>query len=207
MNKMKTGRSFLTEPTKEQKAFILSFMAVIWRRNFLTALYYCEHHKTKLNAEIIMKCLKYNVLSQTGIGNQLKFYLLKAFKYNILMPNDYKGNPYVESAVHIFGEAWKAVLSGNKEEETKLIHNYSRTVFMDTEPYVSKNKKEVFDMVRDFVSLQDFDIRESDGDECCNLCKTIDSWDIKLELLYSQDPYNNVIMTGLMRALERYTNL
>ena len=55
---MKTGIKPLQEVTKEQNAFILSFLAIIFRRVWITAKIYSLHQNHPIDANMFLKCLK-----------------------------------------------------------------------------------------------------------------------------------------------------
>jgi len=211
---MKTGIKPLQEVTKEQNAFILSFLAIIFRRVWITAKIYSLHQNHPIDANMFLKCLKYNVLAETGIGNLLKPFLVKALTEGFLMPNDYKGNVYAERAVKLFGEAYKICTKHNhsKDEELNFIHGYASSALIDMQNALLDNRKEALDLMADVTTVPNpsYDNLSDDLENLslsekkhhCELCHLIDLWDLKMELIYSEDPYNNVIITGLLRALE-----
>ena len=208
---MKTGSNNLAEITAEQNAFILSFLAIIWRRVWITSMIYADHNNIAINSNIVLKCLKYNILAETGIGNLIKPFLIKALTSGFLMPKDYENNLYAQRAVKLFGEAYKICKKRDKskEEELKFVHNYASSVFQQIEPFLADNFKESLDLMADVTKMPP--LHNKDIDEAlkrlnirhhCELCELIDLWNIKLELVHNDDPYTNVIMTGLLRCLE-----
>lgn len=191
---MKTGVRENKEVTLEQQAFILSFLAVIWRRVLITVYIYCDHNCITMSSNVVLKCLKYNVLAPTGIGNTLKPYITKALDVGFLMPEDYKSNIYVERAVKLFGDAYK-IIKNNRKDEMKFIHDYAAAAFEKTYKLL---KKEIED-----TQFSDEQIEQPK--HSCKLCDLVQLWDINLGLVNSDDPFQNVLMYGLLRAFETYS--
>ncbi len=195
--KMKTG-TVLDEPTINMKTFILVFMAIIWRRVMITSLIYCDHNKIKINQDVILKSLKYNIFSEAGIGHSLKPYIVKALKDGFLMPRFYTKNIYASRAIKLFIPAYEIVKEGNKFKELLFIKSYAL--------YVADkiSTEEKYDVTKDIElpTTQFKDIIGIGKKKCgCKLCELVDSWDIQTELIYSEDKYQNVIMKGLMIAM------
>lgn len=193
--KMQTGIKKNTQISQEQHAFILCFLAIIWRRVLITVYLYCNHNGVTMSSNVVLKCLKYNVLAPTGIGNDLRPYLTRALDVGFLMPEEYKNNIYAERAVKLFGDAYK-IINNNKGEEMNFIHEYAASSFEKTSKMF---RKELID-----TNLSDSEIEE-EPKHSCKLCNYIDLWDINLGLVHDDDPYQNVLIYGLLRAFDTYS--
>jgi len=204
---MKTGTIELNELQPDRYAFILSFLAVIWRRVWITAQIYSWHNFVDLDDGIVLKCLKYNILAPTGIGNTIKEYLTKALKTGFLMPKDYEKNIYAQRAIKLYSQAYKIASSKDRDSEIKFIHDYASSVF-DLKSDLNNNN-ECIDTIKDIdkeKTIEEITILNILGDKNhnhnCKLCNQIEIWNIDLGLMHSEDPYQNVIMYGLLAALE-----
>lgn len=198
--KMKTGLRTPDEPSESVKTFFLVFKAVIWRRVWITTSIYSDHNKLNLKKSTVLKCLKYNIFSPSGIGNTLRPYIKKAVTDGYVMPNMYNKNLYAARAILMFKEALDVVRQNDRNLEIKFISDYAMKIFQI-------GSKEMDDSVREgkeiINSVEEFNI---DGDETqkgeipcqCKLCECINTWDIPQSLLYSEDEFENVIMSGLM---------
>lgn len=197
---MEFGKSSIT---RVQNTFIISFIAVIWRRIWVTSLTYCDHNDININHHIVIKSLKYNLLSPTGICNTIKPYLIKALNIGFLMPQDYKDNMYAERAVKLFSEAYE--ISYDMVKELEFIHEYASYVFEYDDPFLH-NLEESFDAFNDIdgFDTSSTNITHFDGDHKCKLCDLMETWDIELNLVYSDDIYQNIIMYGLIYILKNY---
>ena len=154
---VKTGINLVqsdTEPSEKDdniKTFILVFMAIIWRRVWLTAAIYCEHNKLKLSNDIVVVSLKYNIYSNAGIGNVLKPYINKALVDGFLMPKIFKKNIYATRAVKLYKTAYNIIMSKNNKVELLFLKEYALSIFkMDR-----KSVKDVVEETRDTVNIVD----------------------------------------------------
>ena len=165
------------EDTKEKYAFIISFTAVCWQKIWLTSLIYCQQKKISITNSVILKSLKYELLSTKGVFFEIEPFLRKALLQGFLMPKEYNGNEYVKKAIQLFGESYKISKIIDKEEkriaEIKFMNNYVYTLF--------KNKKEY------------------KTDE--NFCELIESWDIELGLYEFQSVFQELIVCSLFQIL------
>ncbi len=225
---MKTGKSVINEENLNDglKTFVLVFMAVIWRRVWITTTIYCEHNNKDLSKEILLKCLKYNILSNSGIGNTLKPYIKIAFTDGFIMPQVYKKNLYATRAVMMYKEALGIVKQHNPDLQRKFIKDYALSIFHLDVIKVSESANEIRDTIDNTLDndTSDSDTSDSDSDndlsvpttldfrfgvdrnennKCdCKLCILINSWDINIDLVYSEDPFQNIIMNGLMGIVD-----
>ena len=218
--KMKTGLGTPNDLSLNIKTFILCFMAIIWRRVWITALIYCNHNKIEINRTVILKSLKYNIFSNAGIGYGLKPYIKEALTVGFLMPKTVEKNIYATRAVNLYKLAYEIVKLGNKNAEIKFIHDYMMTVFSRDKKSAEKIKEESIDTIDIIDDTNDTgdtnntgDTNDNTGDDddlifvygkekhTCKLCTIVDSWDITINLLYSNDPYQNILMKGLMNTL------
>lgn len=191
---MKTGLKS-DEISIEKQAFVLSFLAIIWRRVLITVYIYCQHNSVPISSNVVLKCLKYNILSPTGIGNTLKPYLSKALDVGFLMPEDYRGNVYAERAVKLFNETY-TILKRNDRSEMNFVHDYAASAFEKTNQFW---KEETEDTIIPPENT-------NENDHSCKLCSLIDSWDVNLGLINSEDPYQNVLMYGALTAFDTYSS-
>ena len=180
----------------EKNAFILCFSAIIWKRIFSCLFVYASHKHVALSTTDLLKCLKYNLLAETGFVEKLRPYLVKALTNGFLMPKDYRDNRYVKKAIFLFAEAYKIAKYADKKEEISFIHKYAANIFSGDERYVRENEIEANDLIDD-ISHND----EKDENKLDKYCELIDAWDIDLSLVYSDDPYFNLIKISLLSML------
>jgi len=228
---MKTGIAIPDEPSQNVQTFILAFMAIIWRRVWITTSIYCDHNKLKISSDVILKCLKYNIFSKAGIGNNIKPYVIKALNDGFLMPQFYKQNLYATRAVKLFKTAYEIVKSDDRDKDMEFIRKYALSVFGTSDDKVNEVMNETADVMKD-ISHPDDDISDNTsdsygtdtsdsniadnpndevtgfskfmdtGERCtCKMCELVDSWDVNVDLIYSTDPFENVVMKGLMSTL------
>ena len=297
--KMKPGLGIPDEPSDNTRTFVLAFMAIIWRRVWITTAIYCEHNNLNVNKSIVLKALKYNIFSQAGIGNTLKPYIIKALTDGFLMPQFYERNIYANRAIKLYKPAYAVIKKKNRHAEIQFLKNYafkvfnmdsnsvtgvadeSKDVLMDINISTGKNETKsmeqsdassdnsydnsdepigdnlsgynsdeptgynsdepigdnsdeptgyisdeptgynsdepIGDNLSGYISdnltwdnLSGYNSdepieehRSVDMDRCgCKLCELVDSWDINLALVYSNDLFRNVILKGLMTALD-----
>lgn len=201
--KMKTGIASPDEPSDNIKTFILVFMTIIWRRVWITTAIYCKHNNINICKNIVLKALKFNIFSNAGIGHTLKPYITKALKDGFLMPQFYNKNIYATRAVKLYGPAYKVIKSRDRTEEIKFLKDYTLSIFDNN---IDEERKDTLEL----VGNTDNDNNNTDNteepfipiDKCkCKMCELVDSWDINVDLIYSDDPYQNIIMKGLMSVL------
>lgn len=176
----------------EKSAFILCFSAIIWKRIFSCLFVYAQHKHIALTTNDLLKCLKYNLLAPTGFVKKLKPYLIKALTNGFLMPGDYKSNRYVKKAIFLFSEAYKVCKYMDKKEEIVFIHKYASKIFSND--YVLENDREANDLIKDAI--------EDNDNKLDKYCELIDTWDIDLSLVYSDDPYFNLLKISLLSAID-----
>lgn len=210
--KTKIGTTKPDEPSDNIKTFILVFMAIIWRRVWITTLIYCKHNNINICKNIVLKSLKFNIFSSAGIGHTLKPYITKALEDGFLMPQYFNQNIYATRAVKLYGPAYKIIKSRSKSEEIKFLKDYTLSI-LDND--IAEEKKDAMKLVGiEFDNASDNNDTTSDTtsdtektfipiDRCkCKICELIDSWDVNVDLIYSKDPYQNIIMKGLMSVLD-----
>ena len=171
----------LSQENKEQEryAFILSWTAVIWRRIWRCSNIYSEYFNIPINTDIILKCLKYNLLSPTGIVEEILPSLEKALTQGFLMPKEYEQNKYVKNAIKLFGEAYR--IARYEKGEKEFIKNYTSEFNDDTD----ENK----DIFREKIQ---------DRKEFCEL---VDSWNIELGLYEFKDNIRPILLYSLLKTL------
>jgi len=245
--KMRTGMSD-DDVNDNIKTFLLVFMAIIWRRVWITSLIYSNHNNISLSRGVVLKALKYNIFSPTGIGNTLKPYIIRAVKDGFLMPDFYEKNIYASRAVKLYKSAHEIIKKRNRSEEIKFLKRYAIYIHdkkqnkkqskknknSDKISYKNSDKKKEEEDLEEQIRLetkdtiaidnnnsdnQDDETNDSDridetnnsGDifsvviekKCeCKMCELVNSWDINLGLMFSSDPFRNVIMKGLISALD-----
>ncbi len=221
---MKTGQTGVT--TEENlndglRTFALVFMAVIWRRVWITTTIYCEHNNKDLSKEILLKCLKYNILSDSGIGNTLKPYIKIAFTDGFIMPQVYKKNLYATRAIMMYKEALGIVKQHDPDLQRKFVKDYALSIFHLDVTKVTESAAEIRDTIDNTFDSSDTNSSDDDlsvpttlsfglgsdrvnnSDMCkCKLCTLVNAWDINIALVYSEDPFQNIIMNGLMGIVD-----
>lgn len=165
----------------ESKTFVLSFMAVIWKQITNTVLIYCKHNKIRSDHTSIVRVMKYEIYSKTGIYENVKPYFVKALTDGFLMPCFYRSNTYATESVKLFESAYKIVKSNNQAKEIKFLKDHSANI---SGSKIENGKME-------------------NGKCVCNLCELIESWDINIDLLFieNDDMYRNRMMKTLLSAI------
>ena len=158
---------------KEQYAFISAWSASIWKRIWRCAIIYSKHQNIPITHDVVLKCFKYNILSPTGIVQEMLPSLKQALKQGFLMPKEYGINKYVKRAVALFGEAYSEKLN---------IKEYAHK--MD-----ETNKEEYKDILG---------VRCDKKDEHCCFCQLIKVWDIDLNLFEFEDNYHALLVYCLI---------
>jgi hypothetical protein len=213
-------------PIEAVKTFMLCFMSVIWRRVLVNSLVYAVHNNTKLEKNIIVKCIKYNLFSDSGIGIVMKPYIKRSIENGYIMPNVFNRNIYVHRSIMLYKEALNIVKHDNRDIEIKFISNYALSIFDDiNKKELEQEKKDIVDAVLDYTIFEDekdegifdqLEIGKTLGIDnnipvnnisvnnkstilCqCTLCKTVDNWDINPDLIFCDEPYEKIIMNGLL---------
>ena len=227
---MKTGTAPPDDLSPVRKTFILTFMAIVWRRVWITASIYADHNKLNLSKDIILKSLKFNVFSPSGIGGTIKPYIKKALIDGFLMPHYSNENIYVARAINMFKPAHDIVMNGSRVDEIKFIKDYAMSVFnIQTEKMneVSDETKDILNLnveTNDSTTYSDLDTDStSDSDSAdnasdipllvsprsvcdCKMCSLVNDWDINVDMLClgvkAEDDFQSVIAKGLVMALE-----
>lgn len=227
---MRTGIAIPEEPSLNVKTFLLAFMAIIWRRVWITTAIYCEHNKLKLSSDVVLKCLKFNIFSDAGIGNTIKPYVAKAFTDGFMMPQFYEKNIYATRVVKLYKPAYEIAKLRDREKDIEFIKKYALSIFDTDDKKVSEVAAETDDVIRNIETpSQDgeknsnnsnnnsdeyeysSDSNEVDSfkgildtsERCpCKMCELVDSWDVNMGLIYSDDPFQNAVMKGLTMALK-----
>jgi hypothetical protein len=184
----------------EKSAFLLCFLATIWRRIFACLILYCEHNRIGPSSNILLKSLKYNLLSPTGIVRKIKPFLIKCFNQGFLMPNEFRKNKYVLRTIEMFSEAYKIEKKENFEykiiQENKFLYNEFSKAFSDEEK--NENEEEFKDCLKDLLIDPTYRI-----DKHCYFCELIDAWDIEIGLVKYKDVYDELITSSLLFTLEK----
>lgn len=163
----------------ESKTFVLSFMAIIWKKILNTSFIYSNHINLKLDPGIVLKVMKYEIYSPIGIYNNIKPYFKKSVEDGFLMPNFYRKNKYSMEAVKMFDESYKIIQTSDRQKEIDFLRNYASNINYD----------------------QTLEIKNKKGVCVCALCQIVESWDINLDLLYSNDPFQNQMMQTLSKII------
>ena len=210
--KMKTGIAPSSNPSANLKTFMLCFMAIIWRRVWITAFIYTNHNKIQLDKNVVLKSLKYNIYSEAGIGHTLKPIIKTVIKDGFIMPNQHKDNLYATRAIQLYKKAYEVIKSNNREEEIQFITDYSVSLYSKEEKEIEEvgyetsdslalvNKKENEEESGSTESSEFIEnsLENVTEDWCdCKLCQLVNAWDINDNLIYSDDPFQNVILKGL----------
>ena len=219
---IKSGRNIVTQDQDEiiLRSFVNAFIAVIWRRNWITIIMYSKHNDCNISSDLIRKCLQYNVFDETGIGNLLKPY----FKYSAFsglldldslnIDNDILKDE-LERILQIFPESYRIEIN-DSDESLNFIMDYGRSVFSDIESLVLEIKRleklyENNDNTND--ENKDNDENENnDKDENkdntntkdeshCKMCNLIDQYENDLDVNHCEDRYMNIIIEGMMSCL------
>jgi len=174
----------MSETSLDAKAFILSFMAIVWKRILITTAIYRKHsrNKNKDIKEIVMKVMKYEIYSESGMYNDIKLYLAKAIEDGFLMPQIYKQNIYSVEAINLFEKSYKIVQENDRSKEISFLKKYS-------------------DVKKSQIPFDVFPIKMEDGRCICNFCQLIESWDINIDLLYFGDVNQDNLMKSLVYAI------
>lgn len=136
----------------EQNTFILCFLSVMWRKVLMTVCIYCQHNDVSISSNVVLKCLKYDMMAETGICKTLKPYLVKALSDGFLMPGESKKNEDVQRAVKLFKEGYKII--SKKQDEMNFIHNYAAEGFDEQSESFKEEISEILDSIpetEDFV--------------------------------------------------------
>jgi len=186
----------------EKEAFILAWSASIWKRIWRCIFLYCDHQNVPISSNIMLKCLKYNLLCPTGIVSQLLPYLEKAFRQGFLMPKEYEGNEYVKRAIRLFGEAYKIVQTQevNLKEKQNFIKDYCSTLCIDKE---EDRKKEEADIISfpNYKCNNDDNKNNKNNKHECSFCELVDAWDIDLSLYVPSSDLHALIFKSLFNTL------
>ena len=166
---------------EEKYAFILAWTAVVWKRIWRCAYLYSEHQNIPVNTDVVLKSLKYNLLSPTGIVEEILPSLKKALTQGFLMPKEYEHNKYVKKAVKLFGETYR--ISKNRTGEKEFINNYVSTF----------DEKEDDDILNIYADKKD---------SHCSFCHLVDSWNIELGLYDFKEYLQVILLYCLLKILE-----
>ena len=139
--------SELYKPSDNIKTFMLIFMAIIWRRVWITSAIYCEHNKLNLSNDIVLKALKYNIFSDAGMESVLKPYITKAFSDGFLMPSFYEKNIYATKAVKLYKSAHDIIKSKNKFSKLLFLKEYALSIFKMDKGMVNEATEETKDAI------------------------------------------------------------
>ena len=159
----------------EKDTFILCFITIIWKRIFISVMLYSEQKQIPESKEILMKCIKYNLLAPTGFLSIIRPYLNKALEQGFLMPKDYQDNSYVKKAIYLFREAYDICkLSRFDEEyrktkEKEFILEQCCQIFSDLE----STEREKQDIRKDIAQFPE--VKQS-------FTELADTWDLQLFL-------------------------
>ena len=187
----------IKNPSLNTRTFLLSYMAVIWRRVWITGLIYTEHNKLPLNKNILSLSIKYNIFAGTGIVSILKPYIIKSLEDGFMMPRFYEKNYYATRVVKLYKSSYEVAKADNAELEIKFIKDY---VFKLYDEYNENKTKEMEIEKKDIVGNNKSNYINLICD--CQLCNNINSWNIHSDLIYAENVFQNVMLKGLMATLE-----
>lgn len=197
------------------KTFILSFIAIIWRRVWITSVIYSKHNNINISHIIILKCFKYNIFSDAGIANDIKPYITKALADGFLMPQFYRKNKNATKAINLFSQVYEIVKTNDKNKEYEFIRNYALEIFnnnelsreetqeITTNNSDPKNNHEITSNNFDSESKNNINFNSiiiSNRICKCKLCEVIDSWDVNIDLIYSDDPFQTLLINILVSS-------
>jgi len=175
------------EIDQEKYSFILAWSASIWKRILNCVDIYSKHQNLDINADIVMKCLKYNILSPTGIAEEMLPSLKLALTQGFLLPKEYEKNKYVKRAVSLFGEAYNISKIPDKyirkKKEKEFIKQHSCDI----------DKNEEKDILK---------IKSDKKDAHCSFCQLVKVWDIELGLYTFKNPYHSLLIYTLLSILD-----
>lgn len=190
-------------------AFYMSFMAVIWRRTWITVLVYTKHNDFKITQEVVKRCFQYNIFDDHGIGNRIKPCLSKALRQGNLLPEDYQGNLSAERAIKLYPEAYRISLQNDPETEMNFVREYAKSVLnRDRRNVIAAilegraMEKEITGTNKKIIPNSRYSYIRRDKGPCeCKLCDMINKHDYDLPLTHTKDPYLNAMAIGLMGIL------
>ena len=205
--KLKTGIAPSLEPSVNLKTFMLCFMAIIWRRVWITTFIYCNHNKINLTKDVVLKCLKYNIYSEAGIGNTLKPIIKIVIRDGFIMPQQHRDNLYATRAIFLYKKAYSVIKSNNRQKEIDFIQDYSMSLYSNQDKDIEEATYETSDSLSLVNNKNEDESGSSDSSEVsdninmnwcdCKLCQLVNAWDINDDLIYSEDPFQNIILKGL----------
>jgi len=165
---------------QEKYAFILAWTAVIWKRIWRCSILYSEYQNIPINTDIILKCLKYNLLSPTGIVEEILPSLEKALTQGFLMPKEYEKNKYVKNSIKLFGEAYR--IARHEKGEKEFIKKYASE-------FTEDDDKDIISQKLDCKDKKEF-------------CQLVDSWNIELGLYEFKDNIRPILLYYLLKILD-----
>ncbi len=206
--KLETGLGPPDEQSINDKTFILCFIAIIWRRVWITSIIYCNHNKIKNNRVIILKSLKYNIFSNAGIFYTLKPYIKESLTTGFLMPKFFNKNVYATKSVKLYKLAYETVKLEDKIAEIKFIHDYMMILFSQGIKNIEELNVELQDTLDTVYETNPIDnntysTKDHRSQTVCKFCTLFDDLDVNVDLLlvFSKDPYQIMLMNGLMNTI------
>jgi hypothetical protein len=170
--------------------------AIFWRRVMLTATIYQHHNPDVSNSDASRVSLIFNTTSPTGIGVQLKPFLLLALEKGYLEPEDYQNNLWATRAVELFPKALKAVQTDTTLE---FIKEYVMTIGV----IISEEDEDAIEEELQQLSDKENPTKKSKIESCsCFFCELMREFDIPFDQFltgrkYSDDPFSELIFRQL----------
>lgn len=212
---------------KEAYAFLLCWITNIWKRIWRCTYLYCDHNGIDISSKEFIKCMKYNLLSPTGILEKTKIYLDKALLDGFLMPQDYNDDSnkkFISKTVYLFTEAYKLAQIEDKYEKeaevNKFIYKNTLEILKDHRLTRSENKDILRDAGFDFqrcdknekeamigndnlsLYFNGVGIKNTPGGKHCIFCELVDSWDLDITLCPPQDEISEILRNAIMKYFQ-----
>lgn len=192
---LRSGRGTV-ELDDTRKSLLQAFFAIFWRRHMITATIYQHHNPEVSNSDASRISLIFNVMTQTGIGAQLKPFIMLALEKGYLEPEDYQGNLWATRAVELFPKALKAV-------QTDTTLEFIKEYVMTIGGIITEEDEEAIES--DLSKEPDLEQpkKKPKVDSCtCFFCGLMRESDIPFSTLltdkkFSDDPFSELIFRGL----------
>ena len=168
----------------EKSAFLLSFLTLVWKKVYISALYYSDLKGIPLTGYVLLKSVKYHLFSDLGILKEIKPYFEKALENGFLMPNETRENKDVSEAILLFGEAYSIYYKfkdSKKKEELEKSFLLQHASNFSYEEEISKIPKEEF-------------------------LETMEVWDVDIGLLETQDKIVKLFEISLFLIINSSSN-